>query len=143
MTGLLALLLLCVSACAGTLGLTEAEAREKYGKPVVVIAAGQAEAPAELALTFEKDGIYIVTEFYQGRVARVVYVRKDRRAFAEHEVQILLRNQMPAWTPTREGWSSPDGRFIAVHWPASQLSICLRSFVQMRLHLDRQSLRGL
>jgi hypothetical protein len=140
---LLLLLALAVAARAGTLDLDEAAVRAKYGRPVLEASGSHIDPPADRFLTFEKDDIYIVIEFYRNRVVRVIYVRKNHRPFSREEVQVLLGNQAPDWLSTSDQHVTPDRRLIAVHSPRSQLAIASRAYIDLKTSLKRQSLRGL
>lgn len=134
------------SAARGVLGMSESEAREKYGKPII-----EGKHPAaEKTLTFEKDGIYIITDFLAGKVARVNYVRKDQRPFQRAEAEMLLKNNTALrWVyigdpGDGQQWDTADRSTIAINdTTKSQLSISTRVFISASQAASKAALRGL
>lgn len=138
----------------GVLGMTEAEARMKYGTPVVEIKPGNPVltqmAPAELALTFEKNGIYIAAQFYQGKVAKVQYIRKDKQSFGKSEAEVLLSNNTNLrWVylgdpGDGQQWDTADHSTVAINSTSqSLLSIVTRAYTKAITAASKSSLRGL
>ena len=142
------------TATRGVLGMTETETRTKYGTPVVEIKPGNPVltqmAPAELALTFEKNGIYIATQYYHGKVAKVQYIRKDKQHFAKNEAEVLLTNNATVrWVylgdpGDGQQWDSADRSSVAINSTSqSLLSVVTREFTKAITAASKSSLRGL
>jgi hypothetical protein len=128
------------------IGMTEAEARARYGEPVKQ----GAQPPADKVLIFEKDGIYLITFFLHGRVGNVTYTRKDKRPFLREEAEVLLQNNSQAgrWiyrsdVPENQNWEAADGSMLAInHSNYSGLVIATREYLNAMKRVSADSLKG-
>ena len=128
-------LLTCVLRAEPFVGSTEAQARARYGEPVK-----QDVGPAsEKVLTFEKNGIYIMSFFMGGRVMQVAYVRKDKRPFVTEEAEALVLGNAARWTRmpdagTNQYWQTPNGTMMAINdiGPDGMLTIITRELLNAR-----------
>jgi hypothetical protein len=133
------------------IGSTEAEALARYGEPVKQVDNPPDDPPADKVLTFEKDGIYIITFFYRGHAGNVTYTRKDKRSFLQEEAQVLIQNNSNGsrWIfrddiPQNQNWESADGSMMAInHTDFSGLVIVTREYLNAMKKASANSLRGL
>ena len=138
----------------GILGMTEEEALAKYGAPVIEMREGNPKLkdsrPAELALTFEKDGVFIAVKFFKKRIAKAQYIRKDRSSFTKSEAEVILRNHSNLqWVylgdpGDGQQWDTKDRTAIAINSASgSLLSVVTREFTEATITASKQALRGL
>lgn len=97
-----------------SMGMTEPQARAKFGEPVQSPGRmARMTAGAEKVLTFERDGFLVTVGFLGGRAGMLLYARRDGRPLTRAEAEVLVRKNGPGpWTFAdlgrgSEGWESP------------------------------------
>ena len=141
-------LLFVLSAFAddrSAIGMTDEQARAKYGVPVSAV---KGNAPSEKALLFERNGIIIVVEMLHGHVGRVSYARQDKGLFNEAQAETLLHNNGDGWQQLEsanagiENWR--NGSLLALHdVKRGTLIIMTKEFMREYKELGVDALKGL
>jgi len=127
-----------------TLGMTEAQARERFGPPL----REHPDPVAEKVLAYEKGEFRILATVMKGRIVSVLYGRLDGRPLHEIEGRSLRQRNAPEarWSFDHEldAWMTSDGKLLSSYGEAQRtMTVSTVEYVSALARAATRKLDGL